>query len=645
MEHDNKMSELSMHGVNNNGVQPQNSNILSRHALQTHLVPSKIRDGNFEFPDQESKDLHVRAVAQKEEIHHLREQISIACVKELQLLNDKCALERKFSDLRMAIDEKQNEVITSASNELARRKGDLEENLKLAHDLKVAEDERYIFMSSLLGLLAEYGIFPHVVNASTITSSVKALSLRLERHGWLNGNIPIPAFSSIVLRSIPMDVQWFESTDEGRVPSTIPRAQSKGWIQDNQAITAPWALFKATIKARTGLPTGNGEVGAKPAREKAKRTSHLGWYCPVKVASSIVEGLNKSPLLDSLQLASSLYLTKSHLVPLVQVVMLLLTITGPPTLTGTYMISYSGRSEHHMLALCALTKYNDDMDKMRELRGGVGTNIGGGSQQNDSAISGILKNQIPHRVMADHGFSPHNYYTNEQHHMPPSNMLGYMHDDDEKMKNVIFNAQPQQLSNGSSQELLFRSDRGGAGPNPDSAFDKGVVRIGAEDMSNNAFPHQDEMASYGSEEGPGIEGFQIIGDATPGEKLLGCGYPVRGTTLCMFQWVRHLEDGTRQYIEGATNPEYVVTADDVDKLIAVECIPMDDQGRQGELVRRFANDQNKIKCDPDMQNDIDMHISRGQAIFSVLLLDAKHYPKSSLKLPHPQPHNPSFNHS
>ena len=36
-------------------------------------------------------------------------------------------------------------------------------------------------------------------------------------------------------------------------------------------------------------------------------------------------------------------------------------------------------------------------------------------------------------------------------------------------------------------------------------------------------------------EGPGIEGFQIIGDATPGEKLLGCGYPVRGTTLCMFQ--------------------------------------------------------------------------------------------------------------
>lgn len=38
-----------------------------------------------------------------------------------------------------------------------------------------------------------------------------------------------------------------------------------------------------------------------------------------------------------------------------------------------------------------------------------------------------------------------------------------------------------------------------------------------------------------SEDGPGIENFQIIGDAKPGFKLLGCGFPVRGTSLCMFQ--------------------------------------------------------------------------------------------------------------
>lgn len=36
-------------------------------------------------------------------------------------------------------------------------------------------------------------------------------------------------------------------------------------------------------------------------------------------------------------------------------------------------------------------------------------------------------------------------------------------------------------------------------------------------------------------ERPGIEGFQIIGDAIPGGRLLGCGYTVRGTSLCIFQ--------------------------------------------------------------------------------------------------------------
>lgn len=36
-------------------------------------------------------------------------------------------------------------------------------------------------------------------------------------------------------------------------------------------------------------------------------------------------------------------------------------------------------------------------------------------------------------------------------------------------------------------------------------------------------------------EGPGIEQFQIVGEATPGEKLVGCGYSMRGTTDCFFQ--------------------------------------------------------------------------------------------------------------
>ncbi|XVE90349.1 hypothetical protein DITRI_Ditri20bG0070200 [Diplodiscus trichospermus] len=442
MEQENKMSEHSMYGFNNdrankNGAQEQSSDFSnSRPSSETHLASSKLKDVNSDFQDQEAKELHLRVNARKEEIRHLREQIALAYVKDLQLLNEKCALERKFSELRMATDEKHNESITAASNELARRKGDLEENLKLTHDLKVIEDERYIFMTSMLGLLAEYGLWPHAVNASTITSSVKHL------HDQLQWNI---------------------------------------------------------------------------------RTSH---------------------------------------------------------------------------------------DRIRELTGIVGTHAGGGSHEKDSPISGILKNQNPHRSTASHGFYPNNH--DEEHPMPPENMLGYMHGNDHTARNLMFNDQgQQQLSNGNSEEFLFDTYRGGAGPNPDSVFDKGFVRSGAEDRTNN---DEMAMASHGSEEGPGIEGFQIIGDATPGEKLLGCGFTVRGTALCMFQ-VKFLGFLTR-----ATNPEYVVTADDVDKLIAVECIPMDDQGRQGKLVRLFANDQDKIKCDPDMQHEIDTYISRGQATFSVLFL-------------------------
>ncbi|PNX84015.1 hypothetical protein L195_g040068, partial [Trifolium pratense] len=171
-----------------------------------------------------------------------------------------------------------------------------------------------------------------------------------------------------------------------------------------------------------------------------------------------------------------------------------------------------------------------------------------------------------------------------------SNMTGYMNPGVSGDVNGAFKrANYPEISNAADRDLF---DQIGA---QERTGDRNFVNGNGGNLYQPSNEH-DETASNVSEDGPGIENFQISGDAIPGEKLLGCGYPVRRTSLCMFQWVRHLQDGTRQYIEGATNPEYVVTADDVDKLIAVECIPMDDKGRQGELVRLFANDQNKIKC-------------------------------------------------
>uniref|UniRef100_M4CA53 Uncharacterized protein n=1 Tax=Brassica campestris TaxID=3711 RepID=M4CA53_BRACM len=292
--------------------------------------------------------LYSRVRSQEEEIHNLQEQIAAACLKDMQLLNEKCGLERKCADLRVAIDEKQNESVTSALNELARRKGDLEENLKLAHDLKVTEDERYIFMTSLLGLLAEYGVWPRVANATAISTGIKHLHDQLQ-----------------------------------------------------------WKI----------------------------------------------------------------------------------------------------------------------------------------------------------KTCNDHGTN--DYRVNEQL-MPP-------------MDNVTRN--PYQNLPQDTESLRFHNQT--QQPKRES-FGYSLSSVAGKEMIRE----REEKAESSS----------------------------------MFDPFNRNEEYASHVYEGATHPEYIVTADDVHKLIAVECIPMDDQGRQGELVRLFANDQNKIRCDAEMQTEIDTYISRGQASFNVQLL-------------------------
>jgi hypothetical protein len=117
----------------------RSSESIKRHEIEKDTIASrKLEDTNTKLiQDPEEMALYAKVRSQEEEIHSLQERIAAACLKDMQLLNEKYGLERKCADLRVAIDEKQNESVTSALNELARRKGDLEENLKLAHDLKV----------------------------------------------------------------------------------------------------------------------------------------------------------------------------------------------------------------------------------------------------------------------------------------------------------------------------------------------------------------------------------------------------------------------------------------------------------------------------------------------------------------------------
>ncbi|RAL48919.1 hypothetical protein DM860_001239 [Cuscuta australis] len=406
-------SHSSMNLLKDVGDPAKSSNLTNRQNLDMTSIGNSLKgnEGFSSLAEQKTMDPVLRAKAQQSEIRSLREQIALASVRESQLLNEKYILEKKFSELRLALDEKQSEAIASASNELARRKGDLEHNLRLINELKEMEDERYVFMSSMLGLLTEYGIFPRIANASTLTHHIKHVHDELKMK--------------------------------------------------------------------------------------------------IRIAHAKIETLNSMAASGSLKVGSFGFIPMNNQVP--------------------------GSSMH--------------MDEqILNDQGNIGTQI--------SSLSPNPNLNIP----------------NDSGNLFSGNGL-----------NVNYGEKPNE---------------------PDQ------------------FPWGNKLSNSMSTEGrgPGIEGFQIIGDATPGGRLQGCGYPVQGTSLCMFQWVRHNPDGTRQYIEGATNPEYVVTADDVDKFISVECIPMDEQGNQGELVRLFANDQNKITCDHGMQWDIDANVSNGKAAFDVLML-------------------------
>ncbi|KAJ6814149.1 uncharacterized protein M6B38_140130 [Iris pallida] len=118
---------------------------------------------------------------------------------------------------------------------------------------------------------------------------------------------------------------------------------------------------------------------------------------------------------------------------------------------------------------------------------------------------------------------------------------------------------------------------------------------------------------------PGIEGLQISGEAFPGRELQACGYSINGTTSCNFEWVRCLEDGSVNYIEGAKQPVYLITADDVDSYLAIEVHPLDDRKRKGNLVKVFANEQRKITCDPEMHEQIERTFSIGHMSYEVSL--------------------------
>ncbi|KAL0904149.1 hypothetical protein M5K25_026223 [Dendrobium thyrsiflorum] len=413
-------------------------------------------DANNTLLDHELMELSSKVQQQEEEIMFLRKQIRDASSKELQLLNEKHVLERKFSELRTAIDEKQDDAISDSMKELSQRKGCIKEKLKLTNELKVTEEEVYLFTSSLLGFLAEYNIRVPIINASTVTNSTQRLFQHMK---WKTGSNAGISEMQLLLGNQP----GVEITNNGKLATLARRPLSQPGLDSNMN------EFQGYDKYPFDFPV-----------EGTPKLKHIP---PLAVMNA--KGLNNA--------------------------------------TPDF-------------------GYQFIMDQPRELQSAIYKEFGGAATPN------VLENNAVEAAHRRETVDP-NFYI----------------------------------------------------PSP---------------LETQASP----FTEVGEASLPGIEVFQIIGEAKPGCTLRACGYPTNGTYLCIFQWVRHLENGTRQSIEGATVPDYVVTADDVDTYLAVDCIPMDESGRQGELVSLFANNQNKITCDSDMQHEIETHLSSGRAVFNVMLL-------------------------
>ncbi|KAJ1700201.1 hypothetical protein LUZ63_008713 [Rhynchospora breviuscula] len=374
--------------------------------------------------DPEIKELYFRTRSLEEEVLVLKKQVTDAGLRELQLLSEKHILERKLSELRIVLDEKQDDAIASTLKELNQKKSHIEENLRLANELKVVEEDVYIFTSSLLSILAENEVRPPIINASTISNGTKRVCQQMNSK----------------LRSL------------------------------NTSLGGTNADFTNVVTASRN---------------------------------------QLSPYMDS------------------------------------------RRNDFSQQPQYGLVNQQFELGYERP------------------------------RFVDDYGM------------IDPKDLNTTGNSD--RLYSSYINDQPREMANALNPNFY-------------------------DDNSGDGADRRSEYSGDGEEMLPGIEGFQINGIATPGNMLIACGFPTNGTTLCIFQWVRYHENGTRQSIEGATVPEYYVTADDVDTILAVDCTPMDDNGCQGELVRQFANNQSKITCDPEMQHELDSYISSGKASFDIFSL-------------------------
>lgn len=485
----------------------------------TSFSPGRyLKDGEYDCPinistkglmplaESNNHDNLLKQIREREEeIIQLRRRLTEYSVREAQICNEKYILEKRISHMRMAFDQQQQDLVDAASKALSYRQDIIEENVRLTYALQDAQQERTIFVSSLLPLLAEHFLQPQVSDAQSIVSNVKVLFKHLQE--------------KLIITEAKLKESQYQLTpwrSGGNSPSIHPHSPEHS----------------------SGAALTSGKIGL--GLELVPRPT----YSPANLANS----------------------------------------------DGQIASDWDSRGQHDLQP------------------GATGTVVQNSELENAGQYSPLAS-----RDSAVHGMSTQAAFNPEESHGSQNKQV--------KFKDPVSSSETHGVS--VEAHRINEREYGGAWSSGSLPYSNTY-----EDPNTSYSPYlqpvPEEPSSSFSEAAdddplPGIEDLQISGDAYPGRELQACGYSIYGTTSCNFEWVRHLEDGSVQYIEGAKQPMYLVTADDVENYLAIEVQPLDDRKRKGELVKVFANDHRKITCDLDMHGHIQQTLRDGHASYRVSL--------------------------
>ncbi|KAK9113763.1 hypothetical protein Syun_020560 [Stephania yunnanensis] len=498
----------------------------------TSLSPSRNqRDGEYDIKNKSSghglmpisdlnsesnpwkQDLVLKVRQHEEEISQLRKHLAEYSIKEAQIRNEKSVLEKRIAFMRKAFDQQQQDLVDAASKSLSYRQDIIEENIRLTYALQVAQQERSIFVSSLLPLLAEYSLQPTVLDAQSIANNLKVLFKHLQE--------------KLLLIEAKLKESQYQITpwqpDSWNHPNFVPQSPSPS---TSTAVSASNKMGLELVP-QPAYPHGQTPASPPPNAQQAMPWDSRGYH------------------------------------------------NDPTNLVG------------------GLTR-NMEPDNVR--------------RPSPSAIKNSAAHYVPAQLLSQ-GDSHIKHFTEDiTRNQPPFNELlsGSDMDEPDASGNQIGKDRSVQWASGNSPYLASAHD------DPNSAFSHFLPPVLEEPSSSLSEAAEDDPL-------PGIDSLQISGEAFPGRELQASGYSINGTTNCNFEWVRYLEDGSVNYIEGAKQPNYLVTADDVDSYLAIEVQPLDNRKRKGELVKVFANDHRKITCDYEMQDEIEKTLYRGHASYEVSL--------------------------